>query len=100
MTARFKAYALALGCDAVLLLVAIPFARYTMTMVRMRGSDKMLLAMLLIANLLLLLLCLIGFSAWCYAFFQSFRATHAKVEMDAVAISKNSTVSSKTTPAN
>jgi hypothetical protein len=100
MTKRGKAYAVALGCDCVLLFFAIPFARYTMIMVRMHGTDRLLMVMLLIANLLLLLLCFIGLSAWGYAFFHSFRATQAKVLSDTTAINKKSTVSSKTTPAN
>lgn len=100
MTRTAGAYVCAVFCDCVLLAGALPLARFSVSVAHSAQASPLLLLALLAANVLLLGVCLIGLGAWCYAFFQSFRATHARVVNDAIAISRKTTVSSSTTPAN
>lgn len=94
------AYIGAIACDAVLLLAAAPLIRYSLVAAHAPQPNPALILLLLAANVVLLLLCVCGFGAWSYALFQSLRATQARVVKDATAISRNSTVSRRTTPAN
>lgn len=100
MTGTVRAFAWALVCDGVLLLGTLPLAHYSLTAARTQPANTPLIALLLGANLLLLAVCLCGAGAWCYALFQSLRATHARVVKEATAMRRNTTVSSSTTPAN
>lgn len=95
------ALACGLLCDGILLLAAPPLLHYSLAAAHAPAAPISELVLLLCANLVLLAICLCGAAAWIYAFFQKiFRATHARVANDAVAISRNSTVSRRTTPAN
>ncbi len=94
------AFLCALACDAVLLAAVFPLARYSLAAAHASQPNPALIATLLCANLVLLLLCLCACGAWIYAFFQSLRATHARVVNEATAISRNTVVSRRTTPAN
>lgn len=88
-------------CDVILVLGAPPLLNYSLAAARSPQTSMLQLLWLLLVNLLLLAVCLCGAGAWIYAFFQKiFRATHASVANDAVAMSRKSTVSRRTTPAN
>lgn len=100
MTRTVRAYVCAVLCDCILLAAALPLAHFSLSVAHSAHANRALLLALLGANFLLLGVCLIGLGAWCYALFQSFRATHASVVNDAIAIRRKTTVSSSTTPAN
>lgn len=94
------AFAGGIVCDVVLLLAAAPLVRYSFVAASAEHPNRGLILLLLAANVSLMLLCLCGLGAWSYALFQSFRATHARVVRETVAISRNRIVSRSTTPAN
>lgn len=100
MTRAAAAFAGGLVCDIILVLAAGPLIKYSLSAAYAPHPNASLIVLLLCGNLLLLALCFCGLGAWCYALFQSFRATQAKVLSDTAAMSRNSTVSSSTTPAN
>lgn len=101
MTRTAAACVCGVVCDGVLLLAAPPLVHYSVTAAHSPASSITQLVLLLCANLVMLGVCLCGAGAWIYAFFQKiFRATHASVANEAVAMSKNSAVSRRTTPAN
>ena len=102
--------ALVVICDAIVLFAGVPLERASWLAVTQHEHDRRVLVELLCANVLLMGVCLLGFSAaaaasvrgfrWFQAFFQSLRATHAKVVNETAAINRNNKVSSSTTPAN
>lgn len=99
MTRAKAGFICVIVCDVILVLGAFPLMRYTLIALQERPPNLSLLMVLLAANVAMLLVCLCGIGAWGYAFFHILRATHAKVANETAAISRKSTVSSKTTPA-
>lgn len=122
MTKSTAAVAFGAACDVILLFSVPAVVTASLRVAHSPQATPTQISLLLFANLALLILCFGGACAWAYAglrvagrvwrmlelrirllyaFFQKiFRATHASVANDAVAMIRKSTVSNSTTPAN